>query len=114
MQCADEAPGGPLLEVHVIGVLDGRTAPYLREQLERAVALGSGLVVVNMARCHFVDAVGIDLLARMHQRVRATGGRLTLRAIPNRLFRALAGATVCWVLQTEAGTGTRSSGPGPS
>lgn len=44
---------------------------------------------VDVARCDFLDAAGIDLLVELHRRLRAHGGRLTLRKPPARIRHQL-------------------------
>ncbi len=61
--------------VRVAGEIDLATAPVLATQLQRSIADGDGVIIVNLGDVTFIDAYGIHALIAAHQ---AAPGRLRL------------------------------------
>jgi len=93
--CADHGPGGilgidHLDDVTVIaatGDIDLDTGDTLRTALRHAADVG-GNVVVDLARVHVIDSVGLGLLVRAHCDARERGVTLCLAA-PSRFIRTV-------------------------
>jgi anti-anti-sigma regulatory factor len=75
----------PRIQVVVTGALDAATLPRWRCVLDAAVAVLPAHLVVDLTGCTGVDDAGTALLAGVHERMWATGGRLTLRGMNPRL-----------------------------
>ncbi|MEV0131043.1 STAS domain-containing protein [Dactylosporangium sp. NPDC050688] len=75
----------PRIVVVVTGLLDAATLPRWRQRLEDAVTAVPAHLVVDLTGCAGVDQAGTALLAAVHERLWATGGRLTLLGMNPRL-----------------------------
>jgi anti-anti-sigma factor len=75
---ATDEQDGRTVTIEVEGDLDLEQAPALRERLLRAVDDGAHRIVVDLARCPFLDSTGISLLVTTHLRLEAEGGGLRL------------------------------------
>jgi anti-anti-sigma factor len=75
---ADLAAGSSATTIEVQGDLDLEQAPALRERLVEAIDGGARRIVVDLARCPFLDSTGISLLVTTHLRLEADGGDLRL------------------------------------
>ena len=73
-----EVRGGSPVSVRVVGDLDLRTAPALRDRIQE---LGPVDVIVECDELHFVDSTGVSLLVRMHHDLRSRGRTLRLRGV---------------------------------
>lgn len=70
---ASDLEGGVrLLEIE--GELDLSTATQLEGPLDEAVDAEDGAVVIDLARCTFIDSTGIALIVRAWQRVDGAAG----------------------------------------
>lgn len=69
----------PRIQVVVTGSLNAATLTHWRRLLDDAVAARPAHLVVDLTGCTGVDHVGTALLAGVHERMWAIGGRLTLR-----------------------------------
>ena len=78
-------PIAPRIVVAVTGSLDAAALPRWRQRLEDAVTADPAHLVVDLTGCTGVDQAGTALLATVHERLWATGGRLTLRGMNPRL-----------------------------
>jgi anti-anti-sigma factor len=79
----------PVVEVVITEELDLWAMPRLSALLDDALGLQPQQLVVDLARCPFMDAAAIGLLLDAHRRARRGGGRLTLRSPSARLRRNL-------------------------
>jgi anti-anti-sigma factor len=60
----------------VAGELDLASSPILERELERALADGPGLVIIDLRKLEFMDSTGLSVLIRAHNRAQETGHRL--------------------------------------
>lgn len=58
-------------------------------------------VVVDMAQVTFLDSRGMAVLVHLHSAALGRGGKLTLRAVPPRILKALTVAGLDQVFQVE-------------
>jgi anti-anti-sigma factor len=65
---AAEIEGGVRV-IKVRGELDLSTAPDLEAPLDAAIAAGSGLLLLDLSECEFIDSTGIALIVRAWQRL---------------------------------------------
>jgi anti-sigma B factor antagonist len=79
------APGMLILELR--GELDLASAPALQRHVAGALALGSGRVVIDVARPEFLDSTGLQVLLYAHRRLRENGQTLSLRRGPRAIQR---------------------------
>jgi anti-anti-sigma regulatory factor len=91
-QVSDIRPGGcvttpivPRVQVVVTGSLNAVTLPRWQRLLDDALAAVPAHLVVDLTGCADVDQAGTALLAGVHERMWAIGGRLTLRGLNPRL-----------------------------
>lgn len=80
------------LEMYLKGELDHHGAKGLLVRLEREIALSvPGSLVLDFAGVTFMDSAGIAVAMRGWQRMRETGGSMTLRHVapqPKKVFEA--------------------------
>lgn len=57
----------------VSGELDLAAAASLEEELDRALASGAPLIVIDLKELDFVDSTGLSVLVRAHQRAQEAG-----------------------------------------
>lgn len=77
--------------VAVRGELDLSTAPDLEGPLDAAVDGGGSAVLIDLARCEFIDSTGIALIVRGWQKLEAdgNGGRLAICSPNDQVRRVL-------------------------
>ena len=78
-----------VVEVVITEELDLWALPRLSALLEDALDLQPVQLVVDLARCPFMDAAAIGVLLEAHRQARRCGGLLTLRSPSPRLRRNL-------------------------
>jgi anti-anti-sigma factor len=76
--------------IRLAGELDIASAPELEQAIDRAVASGAGLVVVDLRRLEFMDSTGISLLVRAHQSALKSSHRFAVIKGPPQVDRLLA------------------------
>ncbi len=64
--------------ISVGGELDLASSPALEEELDRVVASGAQLVIVDLRELEFMDSTGLSVLVRAHQRAEEQGKRFGL------------------------------------
>lgn len=79
----------PVVELVITEELDLWALSRLTSLLDDALALHPIEIVVDLARCPFMDAAAIGVLLDAHRRARRDGGLLTLRSPSQRLRRNL-------------------------
>jgi anti-sigma B factor antagonist len=62
----------------VSGELDLAAASSLEEELDRALASGSQLIVIDLKDLDFIDSTGLSVLVRAHQRAQESDLQLGL------------------------------------
>lgn len=70
------------------GELDPHTAPRLRDQIDRAFAVGRSDLVLDLAGLTFIDSSGLRVIIGAHKEANEGGGRLVLRS-PSQTARRL-------------------------
>jgi anti-sigma B factor antagonist len=69
------------------GDLDLMTAPTVRAAIASRIEAGEGSIVVDLARCTFIDSVGLSLLLTTRERCRAAGGDLRVIGAADPILR---------------------------
>lgn len=82
---SEAAPGGATV-VHVVGEVDVATAPRLEEAL---ADVDSGVVVLELSRCTFLDSAGIRTLIGAARRLSDVGGSLRIVSVDPGIARLL-------------------------
>jgi stage II sporulation protein AA (anti-sigma F factor antagonist) len=84
------------LTVIVSGEIDTAAAPTFQAALDSAIEHGDGDVAIDMAAVKFLDASGLDVLARFHTALAEQGRRLRISALSTIVARVIevAGMTV--------------------
>jgi anti-sigma B factor antagonist len=75
--------------VTLVGELDLRTAPLVRETLLASEAAPIEALVIDLSGLTFIDSSGLHLLVEVHERLRSSGPRLEIQgatAAAERLF----------------------------
>ena len=72
------------------GELTYGTAPLFTAQITEVVDRSRPLLVLDVARLHFCDSVGLSALIGAHRRARAGGGDVVLTGVHGSLARSLA------------------------
>jgi anti-anti-sigma factor len=94
-------PTAATIEVVVTQELDAASVPRFAALLDEAAALQPSELVIDLARCPFIDAAAIGMLLDLHRRLFAAGCRLTLRSPGPRIRRTLRLARVENVLHVQ-------------
>jgi anti-anti-sigma factor len=87
-----------LVELAITDRLELATLPLVNRRLDEVLSLRPQHLVMDLARCPFIDAAAIGLLLDVHRRMWLMDGRLTLRAPATRLLRIFHAARVDHVL----------------
>jgi anti-sigma B factor antagonist len=100
---SESAPGADMPVLTMVGDVDIASEDEWRRRSEEFLEANPDLaeVVVDMAQVGFLDSRGMSVLVELHSRATARGGKLTLRAVPKRVFRALNVAGLDQVVQVE-------------
>jgi anti-anti-sigma factor len=75
--------------VHLIGCgsLNEQTTPPVEVQLlELAAEQSAAHLVVDLSKVHYMSSIGLGMLIGLRQKMRAGGGRLTLRGVSNDIY----------------------------
>ncbi len=80
----------PVVEVRVVEPMDLLTVPALRERLMDALGLAPEHLVVDLSRCSFFDATGINMLLEVHRQAWRQSTRLVLHGCSQQHLRILA------------------------
>lgn len=70
----------PQVEVCIVGDLDAWSADQASRVLDEAMRLRPGVLVLDMARCRSLDVAGALLIVQTQQRMRYSGGSLSIRS----------------------------------
>ncbi|MBM7173223.1 STAS domain-containing protein [Streptomyces sp. G44] len=89
----------------VVGDMDVRTAPALRDQALEIIEQGPPHVVLDLAQVGFCDSSGLSALIGVWHAARTAGGSLSLADVPDRLIRMLAITGVDSLLAVHATAG---------
>ncbi|MCW2666800.1 MAG: anti-sigma factor antagonist [Frankiales bacterium] len=81
---------GPVRIVRLTDECEIGMLPWLRAQLERAVAQGPGLLVVDLTDCALLDAQAVPVLVEAARELAAGDGRLLLRGGSPQVARLVA------------------------
>ncbi|MCH8612373.1 STAS domain-containing protein [Arsenicicoccus dermatophilus] len=90
------APGQ---ELRVQGRLDASTDHALREEIHRAIVLGTGELLVDLAQAELYDATALALIAGAHHRAQRAGRTLVVVDPSPRFERVVAAMRLGKVLQ---------------
>jgi anti-anti-sigma factor len=86
---------GRVAILRVLGPLDGRTTPDLREEMERLAATGRRFVLCDLRHAPYADSDALRFLADLQRRLHDRGGQLTL-ILPDRSVIARALRLLGW------------------
>jgi anti-sigma B factor antagonist len=64
--------------VSVAGELDMHSAPDLERELRAALDGGAEVVIVDLAKCDFIDSTALGVLVSTRKELEPTGGRISL------------------------------------
>lgn len=94
-------PGRVVLTV--VGEIDLSTASQFHALLDEAVSLGTSptTITVDMAGVSFCDAQMLGVLVDVNRRLEAVGSRLTVRSVPERIYRLFEVTGLIDVLHVE-------------
>lgn len=81
-----EKPGR---ELRLRGALNVRTVPNLRADLQRALEIGEGDLLLHLGEAEIHDATGLGVLVGAHHRALRRGRRLVIAEASDRLERLL-------------------------
>lgn len=88
----------------LLGRLDARSAPDVRQSLHRVVDTGTGDLVVDVEGLLLVDVSSLGLFLEAHRRAERIGRRLVLVGVPGPLRRMLRVTRLDRVLSTTTRT----------
>ena len=71
------------------GELDLASSPALQEELDRAAASDTMLVIIDLRELDFMDSTGLSVLVRAHQRTEEQGRQLAMVKGPQQVQRLL-------------------------
>ena len=80
---------GRAIVLSVSGELDLASSPALQEELERAAASDSDLLIIDLRELDFMDSTGLSVLVRAHQRAEEQGRQLAMVKGPQQVQRLL-------------------------
>ena len=83
------SPNSAAHVVHLDGVLTAVTYPALEKELQRLVAEGSKLIVLDLKGLTFLASTGIRVLLQTLKTQRAQGGELRLMQVPKAIQEVL-------------------------
>jgi anti-sigma B factor antagonist len=79
----------PGAEVDLVGRLDARSAPLVRDALHACVDEGEGDVLLHVGELEIWDSTGLGVLVGARRRARRAGRRVVLTEVPPRHLRLL-------------------------
>jgi anti-sigma B factor antagonist len=80
---------GAATVIAVSGELDLASSPALQEELERATASGTPMLIIDLRELDFMDSTGLSVLVRAHQRIEEQGRQLAMVRGPQQVQRLL-------------------------
>jgi anti-sigma B factor antagonist len=80
---------GQATVIAVSGELDLASSPALQEELDRAAASDSELLIIDLRELDFMDSTGLSVLVRAHQRIEEQGRQLAMVKGPQQVQRLL-------------------------
>lgn len=72
----------------VTGELDLATTPHLEAEVNRALAVGVGSILIDLASVNFIDSTGLRMFLRLNEQAASDGWRLLL-VQPSRQMRTI-------------------------
>ena len=67
------------------GRLDGLASPGLEKQIETALAAGSKVLVLDLAKLDYVSSAGLRVFLSAAKKFKTAGGRATFAALPPKI-----------------------------
>ena len=80
-------PRGTVLVVE--GQLVRHNADLLKQTGTRLLDSGRQVIIINLAKTHFVDSAGLGAIVALHKRIHQTGGQLALCHLSENVRRSL-------------------------
>lgn len=74
----------------VVGEVDIRTAPQLRERISQLLAAGSRHLLLDLQGVDFVDSTALSVMVGAHKQLGRDGGRLAIVCSREPVLRVLA------------------------
>ena len=71
-------PGVDSLELRLTGRLDATWAEHVGDSIEAAVRAGSHRIVLNFAAVSYISSLGIGVVMKHYQRLKAVNGHLAI------------------------------------
>ena len=75
--------------ISLSGELDLASSPALQEELERAAAAETPMLIIDLRELDFMDSTGLSVLVRAHQRIEERGRQLAMVRGPQQVQRLL-------------------------
>ena len=89
------------LELRLTGRLDATWAEHVGDSIETAVRAGSHRIVLNFAAVTYISSLGIGVLMKHYQRLKAVNGHLTICEPSAATLRVLSAAGLAGFLITD-------------
>lgn len=74
---------------HLLSPLDFVHAPGFEKQIETQTEIYALRIILNFARCDYVDSSGFSMLVKLHRRCETKGGAVLIAAPPRHALLAL-------------------------
>jgi anti-anti-sigma factor len=97
-------PGVDALELRLTGRLDATWAEHVGDSIEAAVRAGSHRIVLNFAAVSYISSLGIGVVMKHYQRLKAVNGHLAIIEPSPATLRVLNAAGLAGFLVTDGAT----------
>jgi anti-sigma B factor antagonist len=87
--------------VSVRGEVDVYTAPYLWDEIDRAITDTANHLVIDLSNVTFIDSSGLAVLIRAHKRLRPIEGTVVVRGAAEQVSMTLEVTKLNTVLTVE-------------
>jgi len=94
-------PHVDLVELRLTGRLDATWAEHVGESIEAAVRTGSHRIVLNFSGVNYISSLGIGVVMKHYQRLKAVNGSLTICDPSEATLRVLRAAGLATYLVTD-------------
>ena len=94
-------PRADSLELRLVGRLDATWAEHVGDSIEAAVRAGSHRIILNFAGVNYISSLGIGVLMKHYQRLKAVNGSLTISQPSGPSLKVLNAAGLAGFLITD-------------
>ena len=85
----DVKDGERAVVIGVSGELDLASSPELEHELERGIASGVEILIIDLRKLEFMDSTGLSVLVRAHQKATQAGKQFVVVKGPQQVQRLL-------------------------